>query len=916
MSRKKKLSVENPTRESNRPLVGVDDELSLYDLTDLLHGYYKYHNEDCLIEFQQVDSIDLKTGSVKEVNASLPRFEALRRIEALKLGGRPYFGGKGIVVTKPNVNNGYARLLFDYVTLPFKSIFSDGAFCKIRINKKLYDVSKLSEQEQEEQKLISKNNPNLTANAELSTDVTKCFVDVLKTSRDVKKCHDYMPLQFAQNAIVALLHSDIDRTVIPVPVLDLITEPQCEWDTNTWSNFFVIRKMSAHEVVSKIKKPGNFWNKDALRWALQNSLDSKGSLTSRHYSGGSTLEGAHVSTASENFAVKSFYQEKKKRATNLSGYYGNLLVVEGYYLNTKGTVTKVIFFPSQSCSQVPFSQRVTKDSYSKDEKKERKKLGIEKADVLYRRETTSKSLSDFITIIPANRDELSLERQRFYGHELFNPIETVMRLDSCILSTAHMISVVYTKNRNQANDSQDTEDLEIKFNGESVDIGDRDIIETPFVADLKSLVAARQIYLQHVMSKAFLGGLDGTETVSSGRGANMANLRLIRDGRVHKHSANSFASGLTEFYTKIFTSILDIINNPAVFEDDVAVKKLFYDMLVKGLGYEEKIFDFEDDEVIPDTGLPYWMSLEAVKSGASDFGAAELVLYSEIKQIFGDGLDKHALDALNRMGIKSLLGVQDALDILGDPKDQMIVEQEQTYRATIENAAILGSVDQGTINFEHVAILPDKDDPIAHLMVHNPKANEIIKRLNEADVAMESMEQDPSEQELETRTNLILKLAALANHVSLHQRQLEMFGKNREDVNKLKEETNAILQSAEGLLNNLQGNLRALQSLRQDKELRLQNLSPENEAEKLKQQKDLEELSAKKTDSQTKLLLANKIAEQKQTQHIDKQLTKARDRALKEKIAERDFSIRKLELLQAEKDNSQSENVNGTGNRP
>jgi hypothetical protein len=900
MARKKK--VKTAVDEKTVSLLGVDVDLGLYELTDLFHAFYKYHNEDCQVEYEEV--VALEKGKPVIRPNSLSRFQALRRIEAARLGSRPFLSGEGIAKHKPNVSLGYMSLMLSYLTLPFKSIFTDSDLVRVRVNRRQYQLDKLSDREIDELKLAAKSNPNLTNNKEISDDFSDAYSNIIKRSKKLGKIFDTTPRRVNRDGITAFVNSDVDWTPELVDALDLVTEPQAEHDTSTWSTFFVIKKMTAHEAVQHIRKPGLYWNAKALSWALESATNNRGLLSGKHYNTFSNLESSKF--CGENFSVKSFYADRSQRLTNIGSYYGNMLVVEAYYYNKNGKINKSIFFPSEDFLQVSKEQKdarallldgkaeLPKTKEARDAQEQMKKE-FECADILFHRTDVFDSMEQAVTTIPFDRAELSLERQRGYGHEIFSPIEMAMRLDSAILNITLLISVPFYKNRAAGTDAQDLLDLTVNVNGDMQDIGERDFVEIPFRGDLNSMLTVRSVLLQHVAAKCFLGGLDGGEQQTNGRGANLANLRLIRDGRIHKHTTEDFAKGLTELFTKMFRRVLDMKDKELV-DDDVLLKKTFYDVLIKVHGYDPDIFEFKKEDIVPDSGLPYWMEVEAIRNGGSHFGAAELVLYSEIKQVFGDGLSQSALDSLNRMGIKSLLGQQDALDILGDPKDILVTEKDQIYRASLENAAILGSVDQGTINFEQVDVNDEKDDHVAHLtQKHNPKAQEIIKRLQENDVSTEKA-QEMSINQLETRNSLILKLGALANHISMHLQGLARFGDKRPDINQLREETNAILQSAEGLMNSLQINLRILDQKRAEEEQKLLNMSPENEAEKLKQQTELERIQASREDSRNKLMLANKIADQQQQQHIDKQLTKARDRTAKERLAERQDNIKKEEI--------------------
>ena len=163
-------------------IIGVDKDLSLYDLTTLFYSHYNYHNQDCMIEYNEIYFED---GQVKEKARSLSRFDVLRRIEATNLSSRPFIGGKGVAAHKPNISFGYLRWLLNYLSLPYKSVFSDGEFVKIKINKTLYNKIHLSEKEQDAQKLEGKNNPTVESNSEISDDTSDAFNVIVNVSEEL-----------------------------------------------------------------------------------------------------------------------------------------------------------------------------------------------------------------------------------------------------------------------------------------------------------------------------------------------------------------------------------------------------------------------------------------------------------------------------------------------------------------------------------------------------------------------------------------------------------------------------------------------------------------------------------------------------------------------------------------------------------
>ena len=245
----------------------------------------------------------------------------MRRIEACRLGSRPYLSGAGLKPHRPNVSLGYMRLLLDYLSLPYKSLFRDGKLVKIKVDRKFYESENLSEDEQREQKLTNSENPNVLDNSEISDSVTDAYTECVKTAKETKECFNEIPLRVIQDGAIGILHPDIGWRPEPINMIDLVFEPFSKTDTSDWSSFFIIRRMSAAEAVGHIRNKTNFWNEKALRWALENSRDKRGILNYKHYH---NLPGNRDDSdvVGENFSIKSFYNEKSNRITNIGGYWG------------------------------------------------------------------------------------------------------------------------------------------------------------------------------------------------------------------------------------------------------------------------------------------------------------------------------------------------------------------------------------------------------------------------------------------------------------------------------------------------------------------------------------------------------------------------------------------------------------------
>lgn len=900
---KEVIASEDTTDEDSNPAYGVDIDYDLYDLTTLFCDYYSYHNDS---QIMALDDISVTADNkIQHSVKTYSRFSALRRIEASRLGARPFLSGQGVAAHRPNVSFGYLSTLFKYIVLPYKSVFTDSSWVRVAVDKGLYDRTTKTDAELEAIRVVEKNTPYLFNNKEVGDDLGDAFSDVLRTSRKTTCIADVSPRRVPQDGIISYVHSDLDWYPEVVTALDLVTEPQAHWDACGWTSFFVIKKMTAKEVVDKIKNPGLFWNADALRWALESSHQGK-SVLADHRRGFSSGKDDPDTKAmmGENYMVKSFYSDKAERDQHLNKYYGNILVVEAYVIQSDGRVHKHIFFPSTEFKEIPKEQKKARKKYLEktypEESRDRDDTleFLRSADVLYSRKTTFTSLDEAITVIPIDRSEPTIERQRCYGHELFALNDIVMRLDSSIINLAVMMGVPFTKS-NSTSTVQKIEEIQVNLNGDTVDLGDKEFVEVPFKSDLQSMLAVRSVLLQHMASLCFLGGLDGDEVKSNGRGGQLANLRLIRDGRVHKHSVEHFAAGHTDLFRKVLKAILVAVKSSTI-EDPLILHK-FFNTFTKVKGHEEELLKFEKSDILEDTRLPYWIDVSTIRNGGSHFGAAEVAIFSEVRNLFGDVLTQEQSANLSRAGIKSILGTQDATDILGDPRDEIVTSQDQLYMAFLEKGAIKSSVSGTELDFDPVPIRAAKDDHVAHLsQVHLPHAQKILDKIESAQVTPDKLDTLTVE-DLETRTNLILELGANALHISQHADQLERFGRRRADINKLKEQTNFILQAIEGLMNSLQMHLRSLQMKRDETRMRLENISPENEAEKMKIELELRKLASEDRKTDAQLAIANSMQQIKKEEVISNRVNKAMDREFQRDKAQMDAMV-KLEDIQTKRD--------------
>lgn len=864
----------------------VDQELSLYDLTSIFYESYCYHNGDKTHNFTQFE-LDF-SGNAPEVKKNLvpmSRFEALRRIEAAYLGARVFPSDAGVDVGTANVPINYFKRTMRYVQLPFKSILSENKIVNIRVFKTLWNKTHLTPDEEIAEQVQNGGMGVSPENADLSDTVSDAYNSLLRVSSKFKDIPSRVAHRFTMDGLAAFIHSQSGWEPDFVQALDLITEPQASVHPDTWGSFFVIRKMTAIEAITHIQKKTPFWNGDALRWALEAAMSNRSLIQRQHVdSTGSTPDQEMMSR--ENFAIRSFYKDKAQRLTKFTAYYGSFYVVEGYYKNSKGKINKVIFFPSTTCLNITEKQAlVKKDKIDKKRETDKYKPGIDGEDVLFTAENFAESMSDVISLVYMNREEEILERQRGYGHETLPLCEFIGRMDSAIAQTVDLMSNIYYNDESQGDDATNPEDEEVTSQSGMINLNGKVIApSTPFKSDLGAMSSARSTYLAELAAMVFLGGLDNLEANSEGRGADLANLKLVRDGRIHKHDVRNFALGMDDTFSVSFRNVLDLIND-GIEKSDPAVLNLFYNVVVLVYSYSKEVLKFKKDDVLPDTKLPYWMQLRTINNGAGSFGPAEIVILNEALNMFGSTLTQPQVQKISRMGMESLFGSEQALDILGDPRLDKVTDSDQLHNAQLETGSILGSVSIDSLDYVSIPARQGKDDHFIHLsQSHNPKMKEFQDALSQVEFSPAYLDQ-ASPDELQSKNIMILKFAALAAHASQHLEMLSIFGKERDDVNKLREETNNYLQASEAMMNALQLSMRALIAKRQDERARLENISPENEAEKQKIALQLKQLAVQQAKDQNQQAILNRIQDDKRAEHNDKQLTAARDRASKERIA-------------------------------
>jgi hypothetical protein len=868
-------------------------DLSLYELQNLFWEYFRYNNDNNFFSYS-TGNVD-RAGNITHVEKVLSRYGALRRIEAARLCSKNNIAGANTSLEKPNVSLGYGGLIYSYARIPFKGVFAGKELLKISIDRKLIESVSLSDKEKQELQLQAANTPNYFSNEEISSVFSDCVNDALYKKSGVKELRDKSSLYITRDGAYGIVQKTDHIDVDVIPIIDIVNKPLCAWDTSTWDSFFLFRKMSVSELLAKLKsKNSGFWNTEAIEKALIYAEVHGGSINT---SDATTAAEDGLNYNTNNVMVRSFYNEKGGRTSSVDNLYGDILLVEGYYINKSGKINKVIFFPYDNI--VESDNR--KGIHLKSEKESRF-LEIDPKDVLYFKKDIANSIDEIISIVPIDRAEESLERQRGLGHESIGLLEILSQIDSNILFASTLLNTIITRSIDKnISDVKAIDNQDLEFNPGSgiMDIGDRKIEQNPIQTDLNSLITLRKMYIEFLFQKAFIGGLDNMESKGEGRGANLANLRLVRDGVIHKDNITMFANSLKTPLSRLILKIIDSINDLDKNEDlkvDTLVKYNVYHKLKTLYNHDMKLFNYSNEEIVPDTKLPYWIDLEVIRNAGSHFGTSEIVLFTELKNLVGDSLSQKEIQALNRKIMNSILSSQDTYDILGDPKTELVTDSDQVYQATMENATILGGVDNGLMNFETIPVRNSKDDHITHLTeAHIPKMEQLLKSLQDVTFSPEEVA-NSTDRDINTKTSSILKFSALAAHASGHLEALGLFGSKRKDVNQLKEKVNELMQQSEALLNNLQVNLRTLLARDQEKQAKLQNLSAENEAEKIKNQTELAKLTEAAAKRRDDLALSYKILEKDNQKDLNEQISKYADRQVKKEIA----------MLQAENKKSNS----------
>lgn len=871
-------------------LPGVEFDLDMYSLLEMFNHWYRYHNEAATVDSYIITGLSDQPNDKKPIKYS--RFDALRRLEAVRLGARPWQEVFKQQQAKPNFSSGHQSQYMKYLSLPYRAVLADRDLVRTPINRRLYDKTKLSQDEQIQMDELRRENEIYYSNDELSQNVASAFKDAVRSSNYISRSLAKVPRKVAQDSLGIILH-DPDNwfKVEQIDAIDLVTEPLATVHPDEWNAFFVIKKMSALQVRDKIKHPGTKWKPDSLRWALEESFNKNGSLSKDHITGNSNFLGGtgdKTQACDENYMVKSFIAEKEARASAVDSYYGNLLVVEAYYINTDDKVDKKIFFPSNAI--LDKLKALTKSGIAKLTKEQLKEHGLEDADCLYFYKNAYQSLDRAITLFPVDEQEAILERLRGPAHEIIPLTEAINRIECNILFASDMMANIFYKT-NDGQSSQKAEELLVHSDGVGVDMGGREIVPNPYPMDLNALISARSLFLSQLQSITFIGGLDNLAENSEGRGQGKLELQLMKDGKIHKYSVEPFADSLETFYSKLLAGVLEVVgklvNKPDVIttvtnNKDLAAKN-FARSLALVYGHDPKILLFEDSDVYEGKYLPYWMDLAVVRNGVSFFGPAEMLLYREINQLLGPTFDQDQQERFSRMVSRSMLGAEQALDILGDPRDKSASEQEHIYQAMLENNSIIGSVDMGAATYGQLPVVDGKQHAVPHITTHNEAIGKIMQQLEAGDHATEAEQQAVDEHTLETKVMLILRASALSTHTQAHLPALDRFGNSRDDINQLREETNYLLQQTEGLFNGLQDHMQALQTMRNERMAVLQGMAPENDAEREKIETEKQSIMSKERIAVGQQQLLAKIADDKKVQHIGDRVDKAKDRQLKER---------------------------------
>lgn len=245
---------------------------------------------------------------------------------------------------------------------------------------------------------------------------------------------------------------------------------------------------------------------------------------------------------------------------------------------------------------------------------------------LFQKDNHADSFADIFSIFPADETENEIRMIRGWGEKIHPLCHAYDRAFCRFLDHMGYASTMFV--------NIDPNDLHKKIlHFGSMNVGKIDSIQN-FPNALQPIIAGMALLDGRIDAVTFTRGLNKTEMMGEGRGADLASIILTVEGRIHKHLNSRFSEHLTVHYKKNLAKIVNIslTDSETSNLDYPEVKTRFRDYL-KYYNIDKKDLQLDDTSSM-NYGLPSNWIVTARKPDGSGFGNASSYTVELLRPFF------------------------------------------------------------------------------------------------------------------------------------------------------------------------------------------------------------------------------------------------------------------------------------------
>lgn len=441
-----------------------------------------------------------------------------------------------------NVSAGRFKQSMIQLTLPYNSFFPNQSYSKSIIEVKITE-SKVDKEEQ---------NPSL----EKSKYVENAFDKVVKNESWSKSEHLKMVADVYLFG-VGLYYFEEPKTSYKYKKLDIRKvkfPPGTSVEVSDWEYLFVEHDVTINSLIQKYKEleenksqAKDGWKKDALKEVLTSVNNSKGA-------------GSSLNTVTPN-KVNMIDNVRAGGNTvgTLQSSAASLPVITVFWKNVDGTISSGTFIADGTVSYT--------DKY------------------IFYKEKLADSFVDVFSVFISDVTESEIRLCKGQGHSVYSLCHAYDRAFCKFLDHLDYSASLFL--------NMDPADMHKKIlNFGSINIGKFDSIQNiPSV--LRGIIESLVFLDSKIDQLTFTSGLNKTELLGGDTpNAELANIMLTMEGRVHKHFLARFLEQYTIHWKKVLGKILSIINNEAHLALNPELKVRFIEYLAsKGIANKDLKLD-------------------------------------------------------------------------------------------------------------------------------------------------------------------------------------------------------------------------------------------------------------------------------------------------------------------------------------